>query len=133
MDQRKSDVFVSDRVNEGCERLVHGAKGLANGRYTTSYRLGFANGQASSPRPSRTSLRLPERGEPPARSHGRSFRMPAWRTMCQDMHTINRRVVVALCTFCVIASCFATLYGTPSTLFSTVYVAQTCLGIRSAC
>jgi len=53
--------------------MLVAAKGLANGRYTTSYRLGFANSQhhlqAHGP------LYGSPRGEPPARSHGRSFRM----------------------------------------------------------
>lgn len=41
----------------------------------------------------------------------------SWWTMCQGVHTINRRVVVDFARR-VIASCFATLYGPPRRSFS---------------
>jgi len=88
-----------------CERAMRfvATKGLANGRYTTSYQLDSANSQRH-----RQPLYGFLRGEP--RSHGRSFRILLREQCARECIQFTGALSSALHTFCVIASCFATLY-----------------------
>ncbi|CAL1673955.1 unnamed protein product [Lasius platythorax] len=110
--------------------MLVASKGLANGRYMTSYRLDFTKSQrhlqAHEP------VYDSSRGEPPARSHGRSFRMPLGE---QCARVCIQLTGALLSTLHVLCNCIVFCYvvWASSMFFFTVYVAQTCLSIRSAC
>lgn len=103
---------LTDFCDGSCERAMRfvATKGLANERYTTSYQLDCANSQRH-----RQPLYGFLRGEP--RSHGRPFRIPLGEQCARVCIQLTGASSSALHTFCVIASCFATLYRSPRSSF----------------
>lgn len=84
--------------------MLVAAKGLANGQYMTSYRLDFANSQRH--RQTHEPLYGFPREEPPARSHGRSFRMPVGEQCAR----VCIQLTGTLSTLHVLCNCIAFCY-----------------------